>query len=423
MRITTLKVLFLSLIFSGSLQAQNIINVSTPSLAGCQCDTIPVSFTVSSALTAGNQFKVEMSDGLGSFNGTFIDSAKVSTEIAKRVGDEGLDTEKKKREETEKNKNEGFISISTPKKSTVYNPNNVARTTIKETTIDNFHTGNFKGPQKMTKYNPEEITRTTIKETTIDNKRDGNVGDTVSKHNGYTYEDLPKITVRNTSKHIDTNVNLKPNNPEKNTQFPNQPIRITTKETTVKQKFLGQPSKEQNDGYKVANLRVPYTIKQATIKNKHNGIANSRNKKHINTEFSDNFNLNNIKEKVLKRRNPTNNGAKQFIRCDNTVKDIVNPKLKRDNKQNMNPSNIEGPNKITSKESYNNSKTKKFIKTSSINDNRLINTLIPKNDLSIRYRHVNYDDSQKVTEMDRYGKLTNNEEILSNSNFNENKFY
>ena len=89
----------------------------------------------------------------------------------------------------------------------------------------------------------------------------------------------------------------------------------------------------------------------------------------------------------------------------------------------MKPSNMEGPTKITSKESYNNSKTKKYIKTSSINDKRLINTLIPKNDLSIRYRHVNYDDSQKVTEIDRYGQLTNNEEILSNSNFNEEKFY
>ena len=158
-------------------------------------------------------------------------------------------------------------------------------------------------------------------------------------------------------------------------------------------------------------------MKQSTLIHTHKGIANSKDKKHISTLASENVNLNNIREKVLKGRKPTNNGAKQFIRCDKTVKNTVNPKLKRDNKQNIKPANIEGPNKIVSKDSYTNSKTKKFIKTSSINDNRIGNAIFPKNSLAISYDNVNYDNSQQVDLINRYGKLTNEEECLSKSEF------
>lgn len=66
--------LFLMLISAGALQAQQIVNVNT-STQNCQCDTITVSFAVVQPLNAGNQFRVELSDGSGNFNGDFIEIA------------------------------------------------------------------------------------------------------------------------------------------------------------------------------------------------------------------------------------------------------------------------------------------------------------------------------------------------------------
>ena len=74
MRITTLKMLFLMLVSVGFLRAQQITNINT-STQNCQGDTISVSFAVTSALNAGNNFRVEISDQAGAFNGSFIEIA------------------------------------------------------------------------------------------------------------------------------------------------------------------------------------------------------------------------------------------------------------------------------------------------------------------------------------------------------------
>ena len=357
---------------------------------------------------------------------------------------------KTKKEETEVNTKEGFVSIAGPKKSTIYDPNDIARTTIKETTIDNFHNGHVKGPQKLKEYNAEDIARTTIKETTIKNEREGNIkgieklkeyntediakttlkettvkndregnmgtSGRFEKHNGYTYEDLPKITIRNTNKHVDCNVNVKPNNQEKMTLFPDQPVRVTTKETTVKHEILGQPTKESNDGYKVANFRAPSTRKQATSNNQYQGNPNSKDRKQTSKTSSENFITNNIKEKVLKGRNPTQNNVKKFLQCDKTIKENLNVSLKRDDQKAIKPSNIEGPKKIYSAE-LSRKNPRKFNKTSGIVNERLSTSIIPENDLVIKYDNIQYDNTQGTT-FDRTSILTNNEECILNEELN-----
>ena len=47
---------------------------------------------------------------------------------------------------------------------TVYDPNDVAKTTIKETNIHNEREGNMSGPKKLMVYDPNDVARTTIKE-------------------------------------------------------------------------------------------------------------------------------------------------------------------------------------------------------------------------------------------------------------------
>jgi len=64
---------------------------------------------------------------------------------------------------------EGNMNARMPSKQTVYNPTDIARTTIKEQNIDNSHMGNLSGPINNTVYDPNDIAKTTIKEQNIHN--------------------------------------------------------------------------------------------------------------------------------------------------------------------------------------------------------------------------------------------------------------
>ena len=57
----------------------------------------------------------------------------------------------------------------------VHDPNDIARTTIKETNIHDTRSGNLQGPIKLKVYDPNDIARTTIKETNIHDNRTGNI--------------------------------------------------------------------------------------------------------------------------------------------------------------------------------------------------------------------------------------------------------
>lgn len=87
-------------------------------------------------------------------------------------------------------------------KPTMYDPTDVARTTIKETTIDNDWLG-VAGPggaqPKLTVYDPNDVARTTIKETTIDNDWLGVAApNQAQKLTVYDPDDIARVTGRNT---------------------------------------------------------------------------------------------------------------------------------------------------------------------------------------------------------------------------------
>lgn len=94
-------------------------------------------------------------------------------------------------------------------KPTTYDPNDVARTTIKETTIDNDWIGMAapaEAQPKMTVYDPNDVARTTIKETTIDNDWLGMAApaDSAQKLTVYDPDDIARVTGRNTLADWDT---------------------------------------------------------------------------------------------------------------------------------------------------------------------------------------------------------------------------
>ena len=140
-----------------------------------------------------------------------------------------------KKEEFEINRRAGNIGII--KKNIVHDPNDVARTTVKETLIYNNHDGIIKpnGPSSLPAYDPDDIARTTIKETSIYNDYQGqvNLGKRGQKNHNL---DKAKTTIRETL-------------PEKETRFlkgmskeiafdPNDIAKTTVKEITSLSDFL-----------------------------------------------------------------------------------------------------------------------------------------------------------------------------------------
>lgn len=125
----------------------------------------------------------------------------------------------------------GNMSIQIPNKQTIYDPNDIAKTTIKETTIHDAILSNFKGSTKITIYDPNDITRTTLKETTLHDAILSNLkGNT--KITIYDPNDIARTTIKETTIHDYTLGNLKGH--EQLTIYdPNDIARTTIKETLI----------------------------------------------------------------------------------------------------------------------------------------------------------------------------------------------
>lgn len=74
----------------------------------------------------------------------------------------------------------GNFQNTNPSKLTMYDPNDVARTTIKETLIHDTRQGNLTGNTKTIAYDPDDVARTTMRETTESKGKTGNVGNVQS---------------------------------------------------------------------------------------------------------------------------------------------------------------------------------------------------------------------------------------------------
>lgn len=163
------------------------------------------------------------------------------------------------------NRPEGNMSPEVPKKMTVYDPNDIARTTIREQTENNDHNGNMAGPKKLTVYDPNDIARTTIKETLIHDNREGVITvDAPEKQKIYEYDTLPKVTIRETLDEVDFTTNLSP------AQYQEMKLRLeddaktTIREQTEDNTYNSnlQTAQHKKGGYLVSSDFAPATIKQ-----------------------------------------------------------------------------------------------------------------------------------------------------------------
>jgi hypothetical protein len=125
-----------------------------------------------------------------------------------------------------------------PARGPIQDPNQVAKTTIREQTEVNGRDGNLKGSSRGPIQDPNQTAKTTIRETTEADTRDGNL----------------------------KGPNRGP------IQDPKQKARTTTKETTQLEGFMGGAYRKDDAGYAVAEVEAPTTHRETTSAS-YTGIA------------------------------------------------------------------------------------------------------------------------------------------------------
>jgi hypothetical protein len=172
---------------------------------------------------------------------------------------------------------EGNMNAMMPSKQTVYDPNDIARTTIKEQTIDNEYEGSLTGNRKGTVYDPNDIARTTIKEQNIDNDYIGQL--TGEKHNTvYDPNDIARTTIK--EQNITNNtpyINMNPQQPRSIRIYDPEDIAKTTlKEVTIDNDhtgFVGAQQTLKSGGYISTSVDMKNTNRQFTTDWYYQGIA------------------------------------------------------------------------------------------------------------------------------------------------------
>jgi hypothetical protein len=179
------------------------------------------------------------------------------------------------------NNHSGMISLQAPSKGAVYDPDEIARTTIKETNIHNNHSGMMSSqmPGKGVAYDPNDIMRTTIKETNIHNKHSGNMSSQMpGKGVAYDPNDVTRTTIKETNIHNKRSGNIQNKNRGNVVYDPNDVARTTIKETNIHNSHNGMLSKNAPSKGVVydPNDKPKTTLKETTIKNNRKAnISNS----------------------------------------------------------------------------------------------------------------------------------------------------
>lgn len=125
-----------------------------------------------------------------------------------------------------------LVNLKGNERHMVHDPNDVARTTLKETTLNEVPLGNLKGSNKLTIYDPNDVARTTIKETLIHDEIGR--GTVTGPKQIYVYDpdEIAKKTLRETLERMDYEMNLSAKVYKSKVYDPEDKARTTTRELT-----------------------------------------------------------------------------------------------------------------------------------------------------------------------------------------------
>lgn len=214
------------------------------------------------------------------------------------------------------NTRDGNMSTQQPSKPSVYDPNDVPRTTIKETNIHNTRDGNMstQQPSKPSVYDPNDLPKTTIKETTIEDDRFGQVGNSQLIEN-YVHDpdDVARPTIKQTT--IDDNHFGPADAPDsKYGGYQTNPKTApTTHRETQLSSYTGDPNTPGTDGYQIANVDMKNTSRQFTTTD-YTGTASAvDNQAPTSRKEYENAVTNSNRQEVSKGRAPPPSGPKTYV--------------------------------------------------------------------------------------------------------------
>lgn len=205
----------------------------------------------------------------------------------------------------------GEMQTTFPSKQTIYDPNQVARTTIKETTIHDDRTGSVVGEKKSIVYDPNDVTRKTTRETLPDYENVINMKGGAKKQTIYDPDDPAKTTIRETTENSKRDGNI--NSLEGGGAYETNEYDVpnTNKQFTSDHEYMGTgPTKQNSDGYLNKEIQMQNTQKQLLSDNEHFGVAESTDKKQMSYQDIYNAIINDTKETTLQGRKPTLNNVK-----------------------------------------------------------------------------------------------------------------
>lgn len=261
----------------------------------------------------------------------------------------------------------GNMNAQIPEKPTLYDPNHVARTTIKETTIHDEGHSQIKGTVKNYVIDPNHVARTTIKETTIHDEIGSQLKGPTQLYI-YDPDEVAKTTIRETMEHENYEANIKVNAYKGTVHDPDDVTKKTIKETTVQLErmygnidavdginngyqtnkhdakethkqfiadndYYGGAKRDAGEGYITNEIDAKETQKQFFSDIDYYGGATSYDKKQTSYDDIYNANISEQKESILYGRDPTQTGEKSF----NGNISLKTPKdpLKQDNHLNI----------------------------------------------------------------------------------------
>ena len=281
-----------------------------------------------------------------------------------------------------------------PQKSKVYDPNNIARPTIKETNIHNRRKGNMNNSMyKGVVYNPNDVTRTTIKETNIHNKRRGNMGNTLYKGVAYDPNDVTRTTIKETNIHNNHSGNMG-NTLYKGVAYdPNDVTRTTIKETNIHNNHSGNMGNTLYKGIAYdPNDVTRTTIKETNIHNNHSGNMGNTLYKGVAYDPND-VTRTTIKETNIHNNHSGNMGTTLYKGVAYDPNDVTRTTIKETNIHNNHKGMLSNGGQSRGVVYDPNNKPKVTMKETVVKNNRKSNI----NSLSKSGNYMKNKDKAKVT--------------------------
>lgn len=234
----------------------------------------------------------------------------------------------------------GQMQTTFPDKQTIYDPNDIARTTIKETNIHDTRTGDVVGGKKSIVYDPDDVTRTTLKETLPSYENVINMKGGAKKQTIYDPDDVTRTTIRETTENNDHNGNINRLEGAGGYETNEMNAPNTHKQFTSDKEYMGTgPHNENRNGYLNKDINIEPTQKEFISNHEHYGGAHSSDKKQMSYTDIYNATINEVKEGLLKGRKPTDTNVK--ITSGGDAMHVESNKLDCERESTRNTNNID----------------------------------------------------------------------------------